>query len=165
MSWGSKRWRPHRPSWWLFWVRLLVGGYFIYMGALKAQEPGEFLKVIRTYELTETPMVLNMVAATLPWFEIFCGLLLVFGLGVRGTALVLLLMLTPLTALVLHRAMEMQEAMGVAFCAVRFDCGCGTGEMSICRKLAENGVLIVLGLWLAVGPRSRLAMWHRMAGD
>jgi uncharacterized membrane protein YphA (DoxX/SURF4 family) len=146
-------------------VRLLVGGYFIYMGALKAQEPGEFLKAVRSYELTEAPMALNIVAGTLPWFEIFCGVLLVLGLGVRGTALVLLLMLTPLTALVLHRAMELQEVGGLAFCAVRFDCGCGTGEVSICRKLAENGVLIVLGLWLAVGPRSRLAMWHRMAGD
>jgi uncharacterized membrane protein YphA (DoxX/SURF4 family) len=165
MSRGSQRWRPHRPSWWVFWVRLLVGGYFIYMGALKAQEPAEFLKVIRTYELTGTPIVLNLVAGTLPWFEIFCGLLLVLGLGVRGTALVLLLMLTPLTALVLHRALEMQEAGGLAFCAVRFDCGCGTGEVGICRKLAENGLLILFGLWLAVGPRSRLALWHRMAGD
>lgn len=143
----------------------MVGGYFIYMGALKAQEPAEFLKVIRTYELTGTPIVLNLVAGTLPWFEIFCGLLLVLGLGVRGTALVLLLMLTPLTALVLHRALEMQEAGGLAFCAVRFDCGCGTGEVGICRKLAENGLLILFGLWLAVGPRSRLALWHRMAGD
>jgi uncharacterized membrane protein YphA (DoxX/SURF4 family) len=165
MSRVTHRWRPHKPSWTLFWVRLLVGGFFIYSGALKAQEPAEFLKLVRAYELTEVSLVLNMVAATLPWFEIFCGVLLVLGLGVRGTALVLLLLLTPLTALVLHRALELQEAGGLAFCAVRFDCGCGTGEVGICRKLAENGLLMVLGLWLAVGPRSRLALWHRMAGD
>jgi hypothetical protein len=104
-----------------------------------------------------------MVAGTLPWFEIFCGLLLVLGVGVRGAALLLLLLLTPLTALVLHRAMEFQEASGLAFCAVKFDCGCGMGAVGICRKLVENGVLMVLGLWLAVGPRSRLALWHRLA--
>jgi hypothetical protein len=87
----------------------------------------------------------------------------VFGLGVRGTALVLLLLLTPLTALVLHRALELQEAGGLAFCAVQFDCGCGVGEVGICWKLAENGLLMVLGLWLAVGRRSRLTLYHRLA--
>jgi hypothetical protein len=130
---------------------------------MKALEPAEFLKAVRAYELTEASMALNMVAATLPWFEVFCGLLLVLGLGVRGTAFLLLLLLTPMTALVLHRAMEMQEVSGLAFCAVSFDCGCGTGPVGICRKLAENGLLIVSGLWLAVGPRSRLSLWHRLA--
>lgn len=157
------RWRPERPSWFSFWVRLAVGGFFIYMGLMKALEPGEFLKVIRTYELTEVSLALNLVAATLPWFEIFCGAMLVLGLGVRGTSLLLLLLLTPMTALILHRALELQEAGSLAFCAVRFDCGCGTGAVGICRKLAENGLLMILGLWLAVGPRSRLALWHRMA--
>jgi uncharacterized membrane protein YphA (DoxX/SURF4 family) len=147
----------------LFWVRLVVGGFFIYSGAVKAIEPGEFLKMVRAYELTDESLVLNLVAATLPWFEIFCGTLLVLGLGVRGTALLLLLLMTPLTALVLHRALELQGAGGLAFCAVRFDCGCGLGEMGICRKLAENGLLIVLGLWLAMGPRSQLTLWHRLA--
>jgi uncharacterized membrane protein YphA (DoxX/SURF4 family) len=153
----AMRWRPRRPSWFSFWVRLAVGGFFIYTGAMKALEPGEFLKVVRAYELTEMSLALNMVAATLPWFEIFCGLLLVLGLGVRGTALLMLLLLTPMTALVL------QEASALAFCAVRFDCGCGTGPVGICWKLAENGLLIVSGLWLAVGPRSRLTLWHRLA--
>jgi uncharacterized membrane protein YphA (DoxX/SURF4 family) len=160
---AQMRWRPPPPSWLSFWVRLAVGGFFIYTGAMKAMEPGEFLKVIRAYELTEVSLALNMVAATLPWFEIFCGLLLVLGLGVRGTALLLLLLLTPMTAVVLHRALELQEAGGLAFCAVKFDCGCGTGPVGICRKLAESGLLIVSGLWLAVGPRSRLALWHRLA--
>jgi uncharacterized membrane protein YphA (DoxX/SURF4 family) len=157
------RGRPNPPSWISLWVRLAMGGFFIYSGTMKALEPGEFLKVLRAYEITEVSLALNMIAAALPWFEIFCGLLLALGLGVRGTALLLLLLLTPMTALVLHRALELQEASGLAFCAVRFDCGCGTGPVGICRKLAENGLLIVSGLWLAVGPRSRLALWHRLA--
>ncbi len=156
------RWRPHRRSWVLFWVRLLVGGFFIYSGTMKALEPGEFLKVVRAYHLTDASLAINMVAATLPWFEIFCGTMLFLGLGVRGTALVLLLMLTPLTALVLQRAMELQEAGGLAFCAVRFDCGCGMGELGVCWKLAENVLLMALGVWLAVGPRSQLTLWHRL---
>ena len=31
------------------------------------------------------------------------------------------------------------------------DCGCGTGEVFICRKLVENGALILLTGWLLMG--------------
>jgi len=34
---------------------------------------------------------------------------------------------------------------------VKFDCGCGTGEEFICRKLLENLLLILLTAWLLVG--------------
>jgi hypothetical protein len=103
------------------------------------------------------------VAAALPWFELFCGLLLVLGVAVRGTALVALLLLVPFTAVVLHRALGIQEATGLAFCAIRFDCGCGTGEVAICRKLVENGVLMALAMGMVMGRRSRLALLHQFA--
>jgi hypothetical protein len=93
---------------------------------------------------------LNSLAATLPWFEVFCGLLLLAGIAVRGTALTLLVMLVPFTGLVLHRALLLQAALNIPFCAVKFDCGCGTGTEFICRKLLENFLLLLLaGLLLA----------------
>jgi uncharacterized membrane protein YphA (DoxX/SURF4 family) len=87
----------------------------------------------------------------LPWFEIFCGLLLLAGVAVRGTALTLTLMLASFTLLVLQRALLLEAAQNIPFCAVKFDCGCGTGEEFICRKLLENFLLLVLSGWLLAG--------------
>jgi hypothetical protein len=39
------------------------------------------------------------------------------------------------------------------FCAVKFDCGCGTGEVFICTKLAEN-VLLLAGALIVLLSRS-----------
>jgi uncharacterized membrane protein YphA (DoxX/SURF4 family) len=93
--------------------------------------------------------LLNAIAATLPWFEIFCGVLLILGIGVRGTALLLVAMLVPFTVVVAHRASEISDALKIAYCAVKFDCGCGTGEVLICRKLVENLAMTLASLWLA----------------
>src|SRR5258708_37936418 len=85
-------------------IRWLLGGVFIYMGAHKALHPEEFLKLVRQYEMVSSPYLLNAIAAALPWFEIFCGFLLVAGVAVRGAALMLVLMLVPFTLLILKRA-------------------------------------------------------------
>lgn len=141
-------------------ARWLVGGFFIYSGLAKVMEPAEFLKLLRLYELASQPVAMNLVAAVLPWFEVFCGLLLVLGIAVRGAALVFVLLLVPFTAVVVHRALGIQQATGLAFCAIRFDCGCGTGEVAICRKLVENGVLLALSMGIVAGRRSSLALLH-----
>lgn len=138
-------------------ARWLLGILFLYMGLNKALHPVEFLKVVREYELVQNPLLLNSIAATLPWFEVFCGVLLVAGVAVRGSALMLLLMLVPFTLVVLQRALAMQAVLAIPFCAVKFDCGCGTGEILICRKLVENGVLILLSGWLLMGQGRHLS--------
>jgi uncharacterized membrane protein YphA (DoxX/SURF4 family) len=132
-------------------ARWLLGVLFLYMGLNKALHPVEFLKLVRQYELVQNPLLLNSIAAALPWFEVFCGVLLVAGVAVRGSALMLLLMLVPFTLVVLQRALALQSVLAISFCAVKFDCGCGTGEVLICHKLVENGVLILLSGWLLMG--------------
>jgi hypothetical protein len=52
---------------------------------------------------------------------------------------------------VLHRALAIADAQHLAFCLVKFDCGCGSGEVFICRKLTENTLLILLSAWLSAG--------------
>jgi len=137
-------------------VRWVVGGLFIYMGMKKALDPVTFLKLVRQYEMTNSPLVLNSIAATLPWFETFCGLLLLAGVAVRGTAVMLLAMLLPFTAVVWHRALAIAATKALPFCAVKFDCGCGMGEVFICGKLAENSILIVLAAWMLWGSGRKL---------
>ena len=85
--------------------RWLVGLLFVYLGLNKALHPDLFLKLVRQYELVSNPYLLNAIAAALPWFEVFCGLLLLAGVAVRGSALLLLLMLGVFTPLVLKRAL------------------------------------------------------------
>jgi uncharacterized membrane protein YphA (DoxX/SURF4 family) len=136
-------------------ARWILGALFVYMGLKKAMDPVHFLKLTRQYELVQNPVELNAIAAGLPWFEAACGLLLLTGVAVRGTALTLLAMLVPFTALVLRRALELQSLHALPFCAVKFDCGCGAGEVYICGKLAENVVLMLLSCWLLRGGGRR----------
>ena len=132
-------------------ARWLLGALFLYMGLNKALHPVEFLKLVRQYEMVQNPWLLNSIAAILPWFEAFCGLLLLAGVAVRGVAVMLVLMLVPMTFIVWDRALALQAARAIPFCAVKFDCGCGAGEVFICRKLLENFVLVILSGWLLAG--------------
>jgi uncharacterized membrane protein YphA (DoxX/SURF4 family) len=146
-------------------TRWLLGGVFVYMGLTKALEPASFLKLVRQYDLVHTPFLLNSIAASLPWFEVFCGLLLLAGIAVRGTSLALTAILIPFTAVVWHRALILQGAKGIPFCAVKFDCGCGAGEEFICHKLLANAGLIVVGTWLLAGRGRLLAIRYSLSSQ
>ena len=141
-------------------ARWFLGGMFLYMGLNKVLHPVEFLKLVRQYDVLHHHLLLNFVASTLPWFEIFCGLLLVFGVAVRGAAVMLVAMLIPFTVVVLLRALEIHGAGGLPFCAIKFDCGCGAGEVFICRKLAENVMLTALSTALIFWGSHRLCLRH-----
>ena len=101
--------------------------------------------------MVQSSLALNSIALALPWFEVFCGLLLLAGIAVRGAALLLAAMLAVFTAVVLHRALGIQAARAIPFCAVKFDCGCGGGPEFICAKLPENIGMLLLALCLLAG--------------
>ena len=146
-------------------ARWVLGGLFIYMGLSKALHPVEFLKLVRQYDLLHNHLLLNLVASTLPWFEVFCGLLLLLGVAVRGAAVMLVAMLIPFTGAVLMRALAIHGAGGLPFCAIKFDCGCGAGEVFICRKLAENVLLTILSVALIFWQSRRLCLRHALFGS
>jgi uncharacterized membrane protein YphA (DoxX/SURF4 family) len=131
--------------------RWVLGVVFIYMGWVKARHPEKFLSLVHQYDLVSTPVLLNSIAAALPWFEIICGILLLTGIAVRGTAVLVLAMLIPFTLVVFNHALHIASAKAMAFCAVKFDCGCGGGEVFICRKLVENCFLMLLSGWVLCG--------------
>jgi len=143
-------------------ARLVVGLQFVHMGLHKVADPVEFLKLVREYQVLDSPSLLNLVAIVLPWFEVFCGILLAAGVGLRGAAVVALAMLVPFTWLVGQRALGIQEASGIPFCSVQFDCGCGGGVVRICAKLQENAVLILLSTWVLVAPRPAWCLRSRL---
>jgi uncharacterized membrane protein YphA (DoxX/SURF4 family) len=138
--------------WWL-------GAVFIYMGLNKAlPHPEYFLKLVREYHIVSNPFLLNSIAAALPWFEVYCGLLLLLGVAVRGSGLVIASMLVPFTLMVVRRALDIAAAQAIPFCAVKFDCGCGAGEVVICHKVMENAVLLLLAAWMLTGRGRALCL-------
>lgn len=150
-------------------ARWFLGGIFIYMGLVKALDPVTFLKLVREYEMVGNPLLLNLIASVLPWFEVFCGVLLLTGVAVRGSALMLLGMLIPFTLIVLKRALAIASAEGILFCAVKFNCGCGGGDVYICQKLIENTGFMLLALLPLAGLGKkwalRFSLWPAETGE
>jgi uncharacterized membrane protein YphA (DoxX/SURF4 family) len=145
--------------WWL-------GCVFIYMGLHKAlPHPEYFVELVRQYQMVTSPFLLNCIGAALPWFEVYCGLLLLAGVAVRGAALNLIAMLVPFTLIVLKRALAIAATKGIPLCAVKFDCGCGAGEVFICHKVVENSVLLLLSLWLLTGRGRQLCLRFSLFRD
>jgi uncharacterized membrane protein YphA (DoxX/SURF4 family) len=141
-------------------ARLLLGGVFVYLACRKLADPVAFLKAVRQFGVVADtdPHLLNAVAAWLPWLEAWCGLLLVLGIGVRGAALTLLAMLLVFTPAIASRGLELQHDGGAAFCDIAFDCGCGTGMVNVCSKLAQNLGLIALALVALLSGSRRFAL-------
>ncbi|MFG0316829.1 MAG: MauE/DoxX family redox-associated membrane protein [Planctomycetota bacterium JB042] len=127
-------------------ARLALGATFVWLGLAKLGALPEFLKAIREYHLVDHGRAMTFVAATLPWVEVFGGALLLLGVAVRGLSLVFLAVLAAVTFAIAQRGLDVAAADGIAFCAVAFDCGCGTGVENVCRKLSENGALMVCAL-------------------
>ena len=64
-------------------VGIIIGGLFVYAGAVKIIEPVEFARDIDNYKML--PWQLGVfVALYLPWLEIFCGLALITRVLYRG---------------------------------------------------------------------------------
>ena len=158
MNAGQPNWNRIALNLFAVLARWLLGAVFLYAGLNKALHPVDFLKLLRQYDLVQSPLLLNSIASALPWFETFCGVLLLAGIAVRGTALTLLLLLVPFTVLVFHRALAIQSALAIPFCMVKFDCGCGTGTVFICRSLLEHFALILFCGWLLTARGRQLCL-------
>src|SRR5262245_11832643 len=74
----------------LLWRLLdfVLAGIFIYAGALKAFDPGQFASDIDNYKILPWPISVAL-AFYLPWLEIFCALALVFRFLYRGALSIL----------------------------------------------------------------------------
>ena len=72
-------------------------------------------------------------------------------------------LLVPFTLIVLRHALALHAASPMPFCAIKFDCGCGAGEIYICRKLAENSVLTLLSLGLILTRARPSCLRHSLS--
>jgi putative oxidoreductase len=94
-------------------ARIALGALFVFAGATKVYDPGEFAKEVQKYNLLPwIPGVL--LALYLPWLEILAGLLMVLKIFEKGALLVITLLLVIFT---LALASAMVRGLDI-------DCGC-----------------------------------------
>ena len=79
------RMRKKAQRYFLLFLRVSLGLVFVYAGILKIRDPIAFAGSVAAYKLL--PYFFNyLVAVTIPWVELTCGLLLIFGYRVRAAA-------------------------------------------------------------------------------
>ena len=83
-------------------LRFVLGGVFVYAGAVKIVDPAQFLVDIESYRLVPYTVAVAT-ALYLPWLELLAGAALWVGRGYRG-ALVILLPLTVLFGILITSA-------------------------------------------------------------
>lgn len=121
-------------------ARFFLAFIFIYAGADKISNPSGFSQAIQNYRLFPIEII-NFFAITLPWIELICGLLLLFGISVRENSLIIFSLLFVFTLAV---AISMIRGLN-------FDCGCfGKPSPIGWKKLGENFLMLVLGLLLII---------------
>ena len=117
-----------------FVLRLLLGGIFVYAGAIKIIDPGRFLIAIRSYELVGDPWA-AWIAVSLPWVEVFAGLCVIMRVLYRGGLMIL--MAATVTFLI---------AIAAAwFRGLDIECGCfsGKGQAGGYLEIVLRDVLIL----------------------
>lgn len=135
----------------LLLARLVVGFTFLYYGAQKIADPIAFLKSIEAYNLlpTKPAWIINSIALMLPWTEVLCAGAILSGIKLRSAALLTSAMLGVFTPAIylLGTSLIGTKPEFQSLCDVIADCGCGSGAIPVCPKLATNCALLLLSLW------------------
>lgn len=130
--------------------RIVVGMIFIFASLEKITNPAKFAENILNYKLLPD-IFINLLAITLPWIELICGLLLLFGIRSRESSIIIFTMLMIFT-------------IGVFIAVLRglnIDCGCfGTlmAEKIGLQKIIENIVLLIFSFIIIRSGAGRFSL-------
>ena len=143
----------------LLLARIIVGFTFLYYGAEKIGDPVPFLNGLKGYDVLplHPSWVINSLVVVLPWIEVMCAAALLSGIQLRSAALLTTAMLAMFTPLILKLGLSLvgTEVAFESLCDVVADCGCGSGKVRICPKLASNCGLLALSLWALLSRATR----------
>ena len=125
--------------WAAFVLRLALGAIFIYAAWVKLSAPWQlFAMSIDSYQLLPTGMV-EILARTLPWFELALGLVLIPGWGLRFSSAMVSLLLLVFFSLIVRAAIKGQE----------ISCGCfGPGETISWKTMLRDGSMLAGSLFV-----------------
>jgi len=137
----------------MVWIyRIVVAVVLLYAGVKKVWMPMEFARLLKEYQILPNQL-LNLVAVMLPWIEVVCGVCFITGLWLRGTALLLSGMNAVFAIAIAFRAWLIMATTGIGFFDLTFDCGCGFGVVYIPTKIAENLLLVAVGVLILFSRR------------
>ena len=139
-------------------LRLVLAAVFLYAAFQKIGKPLAFADEIRMYRIVDIGPPLYIMAIALPWIEFLCGLSLLTGLFMRGSALVLLGFNAVFLVAVSMRTVGIMSEEGIGFMSVYFDCGCGFGETHAWKKLLEDTAFFLFSLVILVKPEYRYVL-------
>ena len=129
-------------------TRVLLGLVFVVASIEKIADPSAFAVSIGYYKLIG-PTLSLAIATILPWVELLCGLFLIFGVMIRGSSLLIVLMLVVFTA----------GVMSGIFRGLDISCGCFSRDPFVGRigwvKVLENSGLILLSLLVFLSDSQR----------
>lgn len=129
--------------------RLLATGLglvFVVAGFVKVQDPHAFAVAVDNYQLVPQAWT-GAVAICLAWLELLCGLCLVFGVLVRGAALLVACMMTVFLAALgynAHRGLDVS-------------CGCfgQNGPVDALTFVRDAALLLTALLVMTLGSEQR----------
>ena len=122
----------------LFALRLLVGGFFVWVGVDKVMEPQQnFLYVIQGYQIFPE-FFEGIIAVIFPWIELFMGIFLLLGLWTKWVLRAYLLVIF---AFILIICQALIRKLPIKFC------GCFGGLFS---SDIQNTLIFDICLWALV---------------
>jgi len=138
----------------IVFLRLLIGGLFLWAGLSKLGSPLQTLATVYSYQVVLPDLIASLVAASLPWMEILLGTALLAGIWLpvaTGWTATVLVFFSMMTAQAWWRELPI-------------DCGCV--DLSVLHPALaalttpggatlRNLVLLVLTVLLAVLARKR----------
>jgi uncharacterized membrane protein YphA (DoxX/SURF4 family) len=134
-------------------MRLYLGWVFITACLHKIANPASFAVDVATYQLLPLWAV-NFFALTLPWVELFAGVLLVVGLRPRAAALLVALMMT-----------SFMVALGYAlYLNLDMACGCFASSAAVdedpisWRTVVRDAGWLLLALYVVYLDRTPLGL-------
>lgn len=124
-------------------LRVYVGGVFIYASMYKINYPAEFAEIIAAYQLIPYWAV-NLVALIMPWTELVAGVLLVLGIRTKSAAAVIAAMLVVFSLAILITLLR----------GIPIGCGCFTSvdEPLNWGNLARDLMWLAMTLQLVFFP-------------
>lgn len=124
--------------------RIALGGLFVFASWNKILDPHGFAEIVRNYKILP-PMFVNPVALLLPWTEMVCGVMLISGFLVKGSVLVIDIMMMIFTLALLFNVYR------------GLDVSCGCFSLSLQTQkgmylyyILRDIVLLAMGIWILV---------------
>lgn len=132
-------------------ARLILGFVFVVASIDKIADPSAFAVSIGYYKLVGQSVAM-VVATVLPWLELLCGLFLMFGIMLRGSSALVLIMLAVFVAGIIS---------GIAR-GLDISCGCFSRDPNVGRigwlKVLENVGLMALSIVILSSPTSTFSL-------